>query len=322
MIRNLLLIVTAMQLISCQNQQTDEINIAFPEGPSALTFLYMLQDTTLIDGKNINFHIKSDPLQIVSLMMQQKVNFAVLPTVMAANLYNKGVDYRVLAIPVWGTLYLVSNNPEIENINDLQGKTIHLFGRGATADVLFNDFINRNQLKNIRVNFDFSSNQELALALSSKRIETAILSEPLVSQLMINNPDIKIISALTCENPDQREQTNIFTQTSFVVSNAFLKENPELTYKVFKMYESSCKFSLLQPKVAALYAEKSGLLPDAKAAEFSLPLCNIRFESAEKAEKAIFQYLKIFYNINPGSIGGKIPDKNFIVTENQLSKPK
>jgi NitT/TauT family transport system substrate-binding protein len=47
-------------------------------------------------------------------------------------------------------------------------------------------------------------------------------------------------------------------------------------------------------------------------AKRAIPLCNIRYVGAFALEREINRYLNIFYEFNPESIGGKIPDRDFI----------
>ena len=109
---------------SCKEQKSDTIRIGVLNGPTAISFIQLIDKPLMIDGKRTEIIFKSDPQQIQALMMRNELDFAVLPTVMAANLYNKGVDFKIVAIPVWGTLYLLSNQPGIKSFADLEGKTI------------------------------------------------------------------------------------------------------------------------------------------------------------------------------------------------------
>lgn len=95
---------------SCKEQKSDTIRIGVLNGPTAISFIQLIDKPLMIDGKRTEIIFKSDPQQIQALMMRNELDFAVLPTVMAANLYNKGVDFKIVAIPVWGNfIFLLSN---------------------------------------------------------------------------------------------------------------------------------------------------------------------------------------------------------------------
>lgn len=49
---------------------------------------------------------------------------------MAAITYNKGMDYRLVAVPVWGTLYLVGQDTAVTEWENLKGKRVYVMARG------------------------------------------------------------------------------------------------------------------------------------------------------------------------------------------------
>ena len=51
---------------------------------------------------------------------------------------------------------------------------------------------------------------------------------------------------------------------------------------------------------------------NAETAIKSLERCNIRYVASFAIEKEINNYLQIFMDFNPETIGGKLPDRNFI----------
>jgi len=302
-------------LTGCNKQAGDEITIGIPDGPSVISMIRLIENPPVIDGKQVRIVVKSDPQQIQALMVQKKLDFAMLPTVMASNLYNKRVNYRMLAVPVWGTLYVVTNDSSIHDTSDLNNITVNIFGQSATADVLFRHFINAKQLKDIRIDYSFSTNQEVALALLNRSIKTAIVSEPLVSMLISKDPRVRIISELTIESPNMHLQQSIFAQTAFVVNSEFESTHPDWVEKVMSHVEASCIAVRVRPENTARLLYKHHYTDDMGIAIRSIPLCNINFVRASNIRDEINQYLQIFHSFDPKSIGGKIPDEHFIVDE-------
>lgn len=312
------LVFAAFVLVSCHNSNENKIIIGIPEGPTIFSFIKMMNDSLVIDGKAVEFVIKSDPLQLQAMMMRGETDFAVLPTVMAANLYNKGIDYRLLAIPIWGTLYIMSNDAEIQEIKDLKHQTISIFGQGTTADILFRNYAKKNELDDIRIDYSHLSNQEAAFSLMSHTTRTAIISEPLASYLVTRQPNIRIISRIVCEDSIDNDLTNIFAQTAFLVKNTFLEKNKETVLKIMDMYAESCNNTTLYPEKTARLLVRHGFQNDINTAEFSIPLCNIQYAESDQAKEKILRYLQIFYDFKPESLGGKIPADRFIVDRASL----
>lgn len=304
-------IIFVALLISCSNRSSDTIRIGILNGPSAVSFIKMIDRPPVFAGKKVEFIIKSEPLQIQALMMQNEIDFAILPTVMAANLYNKGVNYRMVACPIWGTLYLLSNAGE-GTIADLKGKTISVFGQSGTSDILLRNMLIQKKLRNVKLDYTYGTNNEIGQALLDNKITFAVVSEPLVSVLLAKDKSIKIISKLECEGYVDNLDKNVFVQTSFLVSGRFSQDNPALVSQVCKAYSLSCNFTYEQPDKVANLMINHGISPNTTVARYSIPLCNIRYVGAFALEQEVNRYLTVFYKFDPQSIGGKLPDKDFI----------
>lgn len=307
----LIIVLTGIFFVSCSGKSPEAIRIGVLDGPSAVSFIQLIDQPPVIEGKKVEIIIKSEPQQIQALMMQGKLDFAVLPTVMAVNLYNKGVHYRMVACPIWGTLYVLTNTPATK-ITDLKNQTISLFGQGSTSDVLLQRLIQQNSVGNVRTNYTLSTNSDIAQALKLKKIKFGVVSEPLVSKLMAQDSTIHIVTKLTCEEFLLNTFKNVFVQTSFLVSDRFTDLNPTLVAPVSKAYSESCNFLNEQPGKAAKLLVKHKISPDSAIAKKTIPLCNINYVSSFAIAQEIDSYLRIFYSFNPKSIGGKMPDKDFI----------
>lgn len=311
----IIIFIFILSFFSCTNKESKTISIGILEGPSTVSFIKMIHQPPTIEGKEVKFIIKSDPMQIQSLMMQNKLDFAVLPTVMAANLYNKGVDYRLLAIPIWGTLYLASNDSTVQCISELKNQTIHIFGQGATADILLQKYLHNNNLQKVKIDYSYSSNHEIAMALLHQKIKLAVVSEPQMSVLLSKDKSIQILTEITCEDIDSTFNKNIFAQTSFLVNNRLSSDYKDLIHEVSSAYAESCEYTNYHTDEAAKLLLKLGYYPDLITAFRSIPLCNIQYVPASEIKDKIARYLNIFYNAEPKSVGGKMPDDDFIINQ-------
>jgi NitT/TauT family transport system substrate-binding protein len=307
-----LLVLPLLLLNSCKDKNTNSIRIGVLQGPSAISFIQMINTPTVIDGKTVEIIIKNDPQQIQALMMRHELDFAVLPTVMAANLYNKGIDYRIIACPVWGTLYIVTNQPNISTLEDISGHSVSVFGQGATPDILLQREIQNKGIINVKLDYTFSGNNETAQALLQNKTQIAVISEPLVSTLISKNKNIHIVSKLNCEEFFRNSDIDIFAQSSFVVSNKFINNYNDIIPLVRDAYSTSCNFINEQPDEAAKMLVNNKLIADIATAKLALPLCNIRYVGAFAIEREINRYLQIYFDFDPKSIGGKMPARDFI----------
>lgn len=298
--------------VSCNEKPSNTIRIGALEGPSAISFIQMIDNPQFINGKKVEIIIKSDPQQIQALMMQHKLDFAILPTVMAANLYNKGVDFKIIAVPIWGTLYVLANHPGIKSFSDLNNQTISVFGQGATPDILLQRFVEYNSLTGVNIDYSYSGNNDLSQALLHKKVRIAVVSEPMASILLTKDSSIHIVTKLNCEEFVLNTDVDIFAQTSFLVNNKYIENYGKSIDRICAAYSRSCNFINDQPDEAARLLVKHRFLTDFNAARISLPLCNIRYVGAFAVERELMKYLNIFFEYDPASIGGKLPNRNII----------
>lgn len=309
---SLIIFIIILIFSACKPKEDNVIRIGVLDGPTAISAIRLIDKPLQINGRKIELIVKSDPQQIQAMMMRHKLDFAVLPTVMAANLFNRGVDYRMIACPVWGTLYIVSNNKDINLFEDLSGRTVSVFGQGATPDVLLQREIKRKGILQVKYDYSHAGNQEVAQALMQNQSEIAVVSEPLVSMLLTKNKNMHIVERLECEEFFRNSDVDIFVQSAFVVSNRFIEQHPELISEVSNAYAMSCNFINDQPKEAARMLVAKGMMPDEKTALTALPLCNIRYVSAFAIERETHRYLEIFHDFNPETTGGKTKVRDFI----------
>ena len=309
---SLIIFIIILIFSACKPKEDNVIRIGVLDGPTAISAIRLIDKPLQINGRKIQLIVKSDPQQIQAMMMRHKLDFAVLPTVMAANLFNRGVDYRMIACPVWGTLYIVSNNKDINSFEDLSGRTVSVFGQGATPDVLLQREIKRKGILQVKYDYSHTGNQEVAQALMQNQSEIAVVSEPLVSMLLTKNKNMHIVERLECEEFFRNTDVDIFVQSAFVVSNRFIENHSELISEVSNAYAMSCNFINDQPKEAARMLVAKGMMPDVKTALTALPLCNIRYVSAFAIERETHRYLEIFHDFNPETTGGKTKVRDFI----------
>ncbi len=308
----ILLLFLLLALGACHKKETNTIRIGVLQGPSAISFAKMMENPLVIGGKKVEIIIKNDPQQIQSLMLKNELEFAILPTVMAANLYNKNVPYQMMACPVWGTLYLLSRDKNIQSFQQIAGREVAVFGQGATPDILLRNKIENEGIENVAFDFNYNSNNDLAIALLNSKVDLAVVSEPMVSLILNKDKEISIVTPIDCEEYLLNMFKDIFVQTAFLVNTDFANTHPLIVTELNEQYIKSCNFINEQPLLAAELVVKLGLLPDKDIALKSLPLCNIRYVAAFAIERELSLYLNIFQKHNPETIGRKLPDKGFV----------
>jgi NitT/TauT family transport system substrate-binding protein len=315
MLKKYILYIFLFFLIGCnRSSEQQKIKIATLKGPSAMGMVKMIDSLREAKNSEIEITIYNEPIQVRKLMLEGTVDFAILPTTMGAILYNKGIDYQLAAVPVWGTLYLFGQDTTIKSWRDLKGKRIYLMAKGMTPDVLFKQLLIRNGIipdQDIKADYSFPTHIDLANAVASGQAKLGVISEPLVSMVEQKNKKVKPIFDLNEEWQKVFPETPI-AQTALLVNGQFAKNQTQNIENIIRQYQQSSVWVNQNPEKAAELIVKYNILPNIEVAKSSIPRSNLNFVEAKNIEKEIGNYLRIFYEMNPDIIGGKIPDNNFI----------
>ena len=309
-----LIILLFLTITSCkQKPETQKIKIATLKGPSAMGMVKMIDSLNHTENTNIEITIYNEPIRVRKLMIEGEVDFAILPTTMGAILYNKNVPYQLAAIPVWGTLYLFGNDTSITTWDDLKGKRINLMAKGMTPDVLFKYLLIKNGIdpeNDVILDYSFPTHVDLANAVAANKADLGVISEPLVSLVMQKNKLVKPIFDLNYEWQKVSNNTPI-AQTALMVKSEFALNNNETVSEFLTNYKKSTNWVNNNQTEAAKLIVKYNILPDVEIAKSAIPRSNLNFIEANTIKEQISAYLKIFYEMNPDIVGGKIPDENF-----------
>ncbi len=296
------------------NGRPDErsYKIATLNGPSSIGMIKMIDSLRNTNDSEVKIDILNEPMQVRKMMLEDEAEFAVLPTTMAALLYNKGMDYIMIAVPVWGSLYLLGNDTTINSWEALRGRRINIMGRGMTPDILFRYLLKKYNIepdKDLLLDYGFPTHLEMANAMAAGRAEIGVVSEPQASLVLNKNKDVHLIFDLNKEW--KKHEGFPMTQTALLVKRSVLEENPKLVKKVMMACEKSTLWVNSNHEAAAHLIVKYGILPDYQTAVNSIPRSNLSFSRASEIKEMVEKYLKLFYEIDPDIIGGKIPDEKF-----------
>lgn len=309
-----IIILLTLTITACNSEkENQEIKIATLKGPSAMGMVKMIDSINQINESTIKITMYNEPIQVRKLMLEGEVDIAVLPTTMGAILYNKGVPYKLAAIPVWGTLYLFGSDTSILNWDDLKGKKINLMAKGMTPDVLFKQLLLKNGIdpeQDVDLDYSFPTHIDLANAVAANRVKLGVISEPMVSLVMQKNNTVHPIFDLNEEWQKVYQDISI-AQTSLLVNSEFAKNNAKQLEFILNEYKNSTDWVNNNITEAAKLIVKHNILPNTDVAESSIPRSNLKFIRACSIKNNIQDYLNIFFEMNPNIIGGKIPDNSF-----------
>jgi NitT/TauT family transport system substrate-binding protein len=310
-------LILAVILTGCHpNAVTEEgVTLLALKGPSAMGMIYLIDSPNQILPEKLNIEILDEPMLVRARMLKDNPDLAVLPLNMGAILYNKGLPYQVIAIPVWGTLYLLGSDTSINGWSSLKSKRVFLMEKGTTPDILFRYLLNIHGLKpdqDVTLDYSFPTHIDLANAVSAGQAQLAVISEPMVSLALAKNPSIQQIMDLDVEWANALPGNPSMPQTALMGNKDFIRDHPDWIAKVCKAWSLSIDRVNLNPEKAAGKMVFHQILPDSVVATNSVPRCNLKFRYASEIRREIEQYLQVFFTFNPDAVGGRLPDEKFI----------
>ena len=250
-----------------------------------MAFAQWLEQPPVIEGKRVAVTVAESPDIVQAALIKGEVDIAVLPTISAANLYNKGVRLEMAGCPIWGTLYLVGRTGG----ND---STIHIFGRGTTPDILTRHYLsNEGQLPPL--NYVFQTAGEITQGLMAKKINRAVVSEPFLSIALRKDTTLRIIADL---NRTETSEMG-FAQTAIVLT----PDMSALRDTLNSLLAESCRFANERP-------EETILTPEA------IRRCRLDYKNSQEAQAEIDTFLRLIFQYEPKAIGGQLPDARFFTS--------
>ena len=291
--------------------QSTSIRIAGLSGPTGIGLVNLMQSKDDATAKNdYHFSVVSDPTEIVSGMVNNSYDIAACPINLAATLYNKlEGNIQVLSVNTKGVLYILENGNTINSLSDLAGKKLYATGQGSTPEYILNYLLENSGIAD-KVTVEYvTSHDELATLAASGKATISMLPEPKVTAALSKNANLRIALNLTEEFEKISGKTLI--QGVVIAKKDFVEKNPEAIKMFLEEYEASINLANNDIENTATLCEQYGIIPKAAVAKKAIPNCNIAFISGADMKASVSANLQIFFDADPKSIGGKLPNDDF-----------
>lgn len=292
----LLIILLSFILFGCKKD--DSITIIVPYGSPKLAQLYLENS----DDYKVDVVNGADPLVAAFGSSSHDVIFA--PTNLGAKMYQSKDSYQLLATIVWGNYYLVSSEQQEFNISSLDGKSITVFGKNQTSDIVLTYLFQELDI-DVEITYVDSVSSAAQLFLSSQE-SIVLLAEPVYSNVMNQLPQTKTIDI-------QELYQSVTGKDSYPQSGVFIKRNLEQS-KITKiqndLMDSIEKTNQYPSDAAQLAVElQMGLASEIIAS--AIQNSNLRYVSAKNSKEDIVSYFGLILSMNPALIGGQLPNDLF-----------
>ncbi|MGI6213114.1 MAG: ABC transporter substrate-binding protein [Christensenellales bacterium] len=297
-------IVLCAGILAACNTPTEDtpVSIATLSGPSGMGMAYMF------DNQNFDISVFTAPDQISAKIIKGEIDIASVPANLAAVLYNKtDGGIKILSVNTLGMLYVIGTKDEaVENIADLEGKTLYATGRGATPEYVINEIIAKNEVETA-VEY-LAEHSALASDLIQGRKSLGVLPEPFVSMALQGNADLEIKIDLNEEWKALYGQDAAIPMTATIVRKAYLADNADKIAAFADAYRESVDKVNANPADAAELIATHEVFANKAVAVQAIPRCNIGYIDGENMQAVLEDYFTVLFDANPQAVGGSMPN--------------
>lgn len=262
-------------------------------------------------------HIWKNPDQLRAGLVKGDIAASIVPSYVAANLYNQGRKIKLLNIMTEGLLYLAAKAP-LANLAALAGQTLVIPFKNDMPDLVLQTLCRKQgiDLSAIHIQYTATPPEALALFLGGKA-DFALLPEPLMSmaQLMGKGKGENILRALDMQQQwgDTFATRALLPQAGLLLVDSFIAAHGDFIAALQQDLQDAVRWAEANPDAtAALSAE---LLPFPEQA-LQIANAHSRFAAIPAADISadILRFFRELHSLNPQIIGGKLPDNPLFYT--------
>lgn len=313
-IKILLLLSMTFVLISCSKKPIEDLSvrIIYPDGLPAIGISKFINDNKKIDNYVIESELQKTPDALVAELLKSQADIAVVPSNLALQVHNKGLEYKVVGTIGLGSLYLITTE-DITDINELEGKEIYNTGKGLTPDLIGKEILNSKGLSEDKVNYSYvSAASELAPLIISGRAKYAIVPEPILATIMSKKPNIKILLDLNKEWMESKDTKIGFPQSTLLMKENFYNDNKKLCKKIVQNIKESVDWVNNNPNEAGIVSESIGISVNKDVLSSALKRANLKFYNIQDTKNEYIKFFQVIDNKDSNEEGKTTYEKVFI----------
>jgi NitT/TauT family transport system substrate-binding protein len=262
------------------------------------------------------FKIWRNPDELRAGLASKTMELIVLPTQVAANLFNRGLGVHLATVLTNGLVYIVSEDPSIAAIEDLKGRSIAIPFRNDMPDLLFRRLLAGSGLSadtDVTLQYAGTPMEAMQLLLVG-RVDAALVPEPSASTAVLRAPIAgKTVSRVIDVQAAWGRMTGqppVLPQAGLGVTTAFLDRHPGVVDSLHDQLVSAVAAVNAEPARAADVAAAALDLPPPVLAQ-SIPWSNLVAIRARDARASVESMLQTLAAFDRKIIGGALPESGF-----------
>lgn len=308
----ILTIILGVSAVGC-NLTSKEVKIISGNSLDGISISKLIKEENEIKkGYNTTYNIENNKEKLEKSLDNEKYDIAIVPTDMAAKVYNKNSNYQICASIGEGSYYLVTSDPTITGFNStLLNKDVAIIEKNSMIDIISKSILNKNNIDDSKINFKYvNSAPEIVTTLALGNIRTGIVPETSLTTLLYKHSGLKI---LTSTNEAYEKAFNIkegYSQFSIIVKKDFAKSNKEYVNEFLSKVKSSIDFVNENPLQAGAYGEELNIPIKPQVLSKAIKRCNLKFIIVDEFKNNYKELFNILYNYNKEAVGGAVIDES------------
>ncbi len=296
----LMMIVFGLFILSgCTSSDDYKLKISSPSGAPLVAIAGALDN----DKQELSLNLEAQALQ--PLFVNNEMDFIVAPINLGATLYSKNANYKLAAVLTWGNLFFASKNADFDNVEDINGKELVLFGENTINDVVCSYVLNNFNVTPVTKTYLGSTQLTQQGLLSDDGGKVYLVAEPAISAAKFKDATIKTISVqdlfYTASSGKKFAQAGLFVNKNTLVNHEMLAKN------FIKKVSESVALVKTEPDALADKAISFGISTPKAVLVSSFEGCNISFVKAKDAKTDV-EYTA---NLDLTKFGGSVPNDEF-----------
>ncbi|EKQ53810.1 MULTISPECIES: ABC transporter substrate-binding protein [unclassified Clostridium] len=317
----LVIMLSIIILVACGNNKaqeatvsnavkTKDISFVTPDGLTAIAISKLIKEKPEIkSGYNINYTIEQNSDSLVTSVMKNEPDIAVVPSNVAATVYNKNKEYKIAGTIGFGSFYLGTTN-ENQNLQDLKGKEIYNIGKGLTPDIIARTILKAKGFDVDKdINFSYVNTvNELAPIILAGKTQYAVIPEPALSTVQSKNEKFNIMLDLNDEWKKINNSEYGYPQSTLIVKKELLDKDKEFVQALLKNVKDATEWIYSNKETVGSYCEEIGVSAKKPIVIKSIDKSNIKYVDIKDSIKEYKTYFEKLNEFDPKTIGGSIPD--------------
>lgn len=293
-----------------------DVNVGLIMGPPSMGMGWFINEAK--EGNtynNFNFEVGGvDYTALASKFNTGDYDIIHCPSNVGAILYNN-TDLKEEAVVAdignLGLLYIMTTDPSVQSMQDLQGRNVYSIGEGGPPEYTMGYLLEQEGLTDVNMSFKSTPFEVLNL-LQDEENSIALLPQPFVEVAKLLVPGIQTPIDITQEWDSLDLENGAESVTTItIVRKSFLEEHEEAVVEYLNMCKASVDYCLTNPKEAAAWTDEFETFLNGEVAEAAMPYVNMCAITGNEMKDKLSGFLQIMYDYNPDAVGGAMPGDDF-----------